>query len=248
MHCHIVGQELETLLDKLLDAVPGLTTLTTLDIYLPYSLDYCSFYLTKLGMITVSWPNFAANLTTLSPMYHWKKFTSSYCPILCSSGWRNFSIVLHIVYPTSEPNELIWKSLLPFLIDHNSTLQSLKLEALEKVDMSSILTDLQHTYALPQEFTYLPAFCWLGIDELCRPPLVPRGSSIPTSASHLPIAILLVAHWLNQWIFQPRVVSCSPSWTSIPLVWPFTCQRVLWRYCHIILSVTHTYCQVSHYS
>ena len=66
MHCHIISHEPETFLNKLLDVVPGLTTLTTLVIYLPYSLDDHSFYWTKLGMITAGWPIFAANLTTLS--------------------------------------------------------------------------------------------------------------------------------------------------------------------------------------
>jgi hypothetical protein len=143
MHCHVVGHEPETSLDKLVNAVPGLTTLATLDIHLPYSSDDHSFYATKLSVIKAGWPIFAANLTTLNldvPLEEIHLVLLSHITLL---RLEKFSIVLRIL-PTSEPNELIRKSLLPFLIDHGPTLRSLKFVTRENLNISSILNSLQH--------------------------------------------------------------------------------------------------------
>jgi len=143
MRCRIVGHEPETLLDKLLNAVPGLTTLTTLDISLPYSLDDHPFYWTKLDVIKAGWPIFAANLTNLHldvPLEEIHVVLLSHIMLL---RLEIFSIILRTL-PTSEPNELIRKSLLPFLIDHGPTLRSLTLVARENMNISSMLNSLQH--------------------------------------------------------------------------------------------------------
>jgi hypothetical protein len=140
---HVIGDEPETFLDQLLNAVPGLTTLTTLDVSLPHNLED-PFYSTKLSVIKASWSVFGANLTTLSfdmPLEEIHLVSLSHIRLL---RLENFSIVLHIFHPISLPNELIRKSLLPFLIDHSPTLRSLELIALKKVDMSSLLTGLRH--------------------------------------------------------------------------------------------------------
>jgi hypothetical protein len=143
MRRHIVGHEPETFLDKLLNAVAGLTTLTTLDIYLPSSASDHSFYWTKLGVVKAGWPIFAANLTTLSldmPLedIHLVSLSHITFPRL-----EKFSIVLRI-FPTSKANKLIRKSLLPFLIDHGPTLRLLTLVAREHLNISSMLNSLQH--------------------------------------------------------------------------------------------------------
>ncbi|KIM41560.1 hypothetical protein M413DRAFT_445533 [Hebeloma cylindrosporum] len=139
----VVRHEPETTLDKLLQAVPGLTTLTTLDIYLPYSLDDHSFYWTKLEVIKAGWPIFSVNLTTLSidmPLEEIHLVLLSHVTLL---RLENFSIILYIFFPTSEPNGFLQNTLLPFLSHHSPTLRSLKLKAWEKVDISSTLTGLQ---------------------------------------------------------------------------------------------------------
>ena len=120
MRRHVVGREPETSLDKLLNAVPGLTTLTTLDIQLPYSWDDHSFYRTKLSVIKAGWPIFAANLTTLHLDVPLEKIHLVLLSHITLLRLERFSIVL-LILPTSEPNELIRKSLLPFLIDHGPT-------------------------------------------------------------------------------------------------------------------------------
>ena len=143
MRRRVVGHEPKTLLDKLLNAVPGLTTLTTLDINLPYSLDDHPFYWTKLHVITAGWPIFAANLTNLHldvPLEEMHIVLLSHITLF---RLENFSIILRI-FPTSEPNELIRKSLLPFLIDHAPTLRSLTLVTRENLNISSMLNSLQH--------------------------------------------------------------------------------------------------------
>ena len=144
MRRHVVGHEPETFLDQLLDAVPGLTTLTTLDVSLPYNLEDPFFHTTKLSVIKAGWSVFGASLTTLSfnmPLEEIHLISLSHIRLL---RLENFSIVLQIFHPTSQPNELIRKSVLPFLIAHGPTLRSLELVALKKVDMSSILNGLRH--------------------------------------------------------------------------------------------------------
>ena len=141
---HTVHHKWETFLDKLLDAVPGLTRLTILDVSLPYSLDNYSFYWTKIGIINAGWPFFAVNITTLSldiPLEEIHLVLLSHITLL---QLESFFIFLHIFFPTYEPNGLIWNTLLSFLLDHGLTLSSLRLEALKKVDISSILAGLQH--------------------------------------------------------------------------------------------------------
>ena len=143
MRRHVVGHEQETFLDQLLDAVPGLTTLTTLDVSLPYKLEDPSFYSTKLSVIKAGWPIFAANLITLHLDVPLEEIHLVLLPHVTLLRLEKLSIVLRILL-ASEPNELIRKSLLPFLIAHGPTLRSLKLVALKKVDMSSILTGLRY--------------------------------------------------------------------------------------------------------
>jgi hypothetical protein len=105
MRRHVIGHEPEASLDKLLNAVPGLTTLTTLNIYLPYSCwDDHSLHCTKLSVIKAGWPIFAANLTTLTSMCHWKRFTLSCCPISRSSGWRNSLSSSTFFQPPNQTN------------------------------------------------------------------------------------------------------------------------------------------------
>ena len=143
MRRDVVDHEPETSFDKLLDAVPGLTTLTTLDIHLPYSSDDHSFYWTKLSVIKAGWHIFAANLTTLRldvPLEEIHLVLLSHMRLL---RLEKLSIVLRIL-PTSEPNELIRKSLLPFLIDHGPTLRSLTFATRENLNISFILNSLQH--------------------------------------------------------------------------------------------------------
>jgi len=139
------GHKPETSLYKLLNAVPGLTTLTTLDIFLPYSSDDLSFFCTKLDVIKAGWPIFAANLINLHldvPLEEIHLVLLSHIRLL---RLEKLSIALRIL-PTSEPklpNELIRKSLLPFLIDHGPTLRSLTFIARENLNISSMLSSLQ---------------------------------------------------------------------------------------------------------
>jgi hypothetical protein len=143
MRRRVVGHEPRTVLDKLLNAAPGLTTPTTLDICLPYSLDDHPFYWTKLDVIKAGWPIFAANLTNLHldvPLEEIHIVLLSHIRLL---RLEKFFIILR-VFPTSEPNELIRKSLLPFLIDHGPTLRSLTLVARENLNISSMLNNLHH--------------------------------------------------------------------------------------------------------
>jgi len=140
------GHKPETSLYKLLNAVPGLTTLTTLDIFLPYISDDLSFFCTKLDVIKAGWPIFAANLINLHldvPLEEIHLVLLSHIRLL---RLEKLSIVFRIL-PTSEPklpNELIRKSLLPFLIDHGPTLRSLTFVARENLNISSMLSSLQH--------------------------------------------------------------------------------------------------------
>jgi hypothetical protein len=143
MRRRVVGHEPRTVLDKLLNAASGLTTLTTLDICLPCSLDDHPFYWTKLDVIKAGWPIFAANLTNLHldvPLEEIHIVLLSHIRLL---RLEKFFIILR-VFPTSEPNELIRKSLLPFLIDHGPTLRSLTLVARENLNISSMLNNLHH--------------------------------------------------------------------------------------------------------
>ena len=55
----------KTDLDRLLDAVQGLTNLTTLDIYLPHNFSD-PFHAMKIKVLEAGWPVFSANLTTSS--------------------------------------------------------------------------------------------------------------------------------------------------------------------------------------
>ena len=129
---------------SLLDAVLGLTSLTTLDVSLPYNFEDPFFHSAKLNVIKAGWPVFAANLTTLYldvPLEEIHLILLSHIVLL---QLEKFSIVLHTFHATSESYELIRTSLLPFLIDHGPTLRSLKLFALEDLNMSSMLTSLQH--------------------------------------------------------------------------------------------------------
>lgn len=141
---HVVCHKPETILDKLLHAVPALTTLTTLDVHISYNWEDPFVYSMKSRVITACWPICAANLTTLSLYLPLEEIHLILLPHITLLQLEKISITLHIFCPTSEPNKLIQKSILPFLINHGSTLQLLKLEAQEKMDMSSILTDLQH--------------------------------------------------------------------------------------------------------
>lgn len=152
-------------------------------------------------MMKASWPILVASLTTLSldvPLEEIHLVLLSHITLL---HLEYFSIFLHISLPTSEPNGLIWKTLLPFLINHGLTLRLLKLNALDKVDMSSILTGLQHMPCLNTLYIYLPSFSDLGVDKPCRPPPVPRDSSIATSASHVRFCGAILFLWDNWWIF-----------------------------------------------
>ena len=144
MRHHVVRHKPETIFDKLLDAVPGLTSLTELDVCLPYSLDDHSFYWAKLDVIKAGWPIFAANLTTLSLDVPLEEIHLVLLSDIKLVRLERFSIVLYIFFSASEPHGLIRNTLLPFLIDHGPTLRSLKLEALERVDVSSILRDLRY--------------------------------------------------------------------------------------------------------
>jgi len=141
---HDVGHEREIVLDQLLHAVPGLASLITLDVCLAYSLDDHSFYWTKLNVIKAGWPIFAANLTTLTIDVPLEEIHLVLLPHITLLRLEKLSIILHIAHQTSEPNDLLRNSLSPFLIAHSPTLRSLKLDALEKVDMSSVLADLRH--------------------------------------------------------------------------------------------------------
>jgi len=141
MHRHTTPHEPEA---SLLNAMPGLTSLTTLDVSLPYNLEDLFFHSTKLSLIKAGWPVFAANLTTLYldvPLEEIHLILLSHIKLL---RLERFYIVLHTFYAMSEPYSLIRTSLIPFLIAHGPTLRSLKLLALEDLDMSSILADLQH--------------------------------------------------------------------------------------------------------
>jgi len=132
------------MLDQLLHAVPGLTSLITLDVCLPYSLDDHSFYWTKLDALKAGWPIFAANLTTLTIDVPLEEIHLVLLPHISLVRLEKFSAMLHVAHKTSQPNNLLRKSLSPFLIAHSPTLRSLKLDAQEKVDISSVLADLRH--------------------------------------------------------------------------------------------------------
>jgi len=139
------GHQPKTPLDRLLDAVPGLTKLTTLDVDLPFS-SGDPFHAMKIKVLEAGWPFFSATLTTLSldvPLEEIHVVMPSQSIIL---RLESFSIVFSNSNPTSEPNELIRRKLLPFLISLGPTLRSLKLSARgpANVDMSSILADLPH--------------------------------------------------------------------------------------------------------
>jgi hypothetical protein len=140
-----VGHELKpkTDLDRLLDAVPGLTELTTLDVELSHS-SKDPFHAMKTKVLEAGWPVFAANVTTLSlnvPLEEIHLFVPSHKLLRLES----FSIDINSFLSTSEPNEVIRSTLLPFLINLGPTLRLLKLCArAPNVDMSSILANLPH--------------------------------------------------------------------------------------------------------
>jgi len=136
--------EPKTALDRLLDAVPGLTTLTTLDVDLPHSSND-PFHAMKIKVLEAGWPVFSTNLMSLSlnvPLEEIHLVVPSHNTLL---RLESFSIVLYNFHsPMSELDEVIRRTLFPFLINLCPTLRSLKLDARKNVDISSILADLPH--------------------------------------------------------------------------------------------------------
>jgi hypothetical protein len=134
-------------LDRLLDNVPGLTKLTKMDIYLQHN-SKDPFHAMKIKVLEAGWLVFSANLTALSlnvPLEELPLVVPSHNTLL---QLESFSIVLYNFNFTSEPNEVISRALLPFLIKLGPTLRSLKLAARENVDISSILANLPHMFYL----------------------------------------------------------------------------------------------------
>jgi hypothetical protein len=183
MHRHVVGHEPETSLDKLVNAVPGLTALTTLDISLPYSWDDHSFYGTKLSVIHAGWPIFCGQFNYSKPR--------------CATG-RN-SPRLTVPYYASPVGEIFYRP------PHSSNLRTKRTHPKIVITLSyrprpnTWIIEIRHTgepkhifnieqptaHALSQPPGYHPPLFQLEVDVPRRLPPFPRDSSIATSTSHL---------------------------------------------------------------